>query len=68
VQNILKHKVMDDINTIKKQLADAKSLLAESKIFLNNVPNKKYGENYALCAKIDKFNCINEKTFYAADM
>ena len=30
-------------------------LLKESVAFMNLVPNRKYGDNYELCSRIDKF-------------
>lgn len=41
------------------QLADAKNLLKECEEFMNKVPNKKYGDNYKICSKINKF--LNNK-------
>lgn len=31
------------------------NLLTESVKFMNLVPNNKYGDNYSICSKIDKF-------------
>ena len=33
----------------------ALKLLTESISFMNKVPNKKYGNNYEICSKINKF-------------
>ena len=33
----------------------ALKLLSESVNFMNKVPNRKYGNNYEICSKIDKF-------------
>ena len=33
----------------------ALKLLLESVNFMNKVPNRKYGNNYEICSKIDKF-------------
>lgn len=39
----------------KVKLQEAKKLLKESVDFMNLVPNRKYGDNYTICSKIDKF-------------
>lgn len=40
---------------LMKDLQQAKDLLKSSVEFMNNVPNKKYGNNYDICSKIEEF-------------
>ena len=37
------------------EMVIAERLLKESLNFMNLVPNKKYGDNYELCSRINKF-------------
>jgi hypothetical protein len=43
-----------DWKVVNKYYKDTEDLLKECLIFLNKVPNKKYGENYKLASKIEK--------------
>jgi hypothetical protein len=37
------------------EMVIAEQLLKESLNFMNQVPNNKYGDNYELCSRINKF-------------
>ena len=43
------------INKLITQKQVMLELLKESVAFMNLVPNRKYGDNYELCSRIDKF-------------
>ncbi len=60
--NVAKYWESNDLATTLKRkfsrlekIKEAKQLLKEALEFLNKVPNKKYGDNYKLTSKIDKF-------------
>lgn len=40
---------------IYEEMVIAEQLLKESLNFMNLVPNNKYGDNYELCSRINKF-------------
>jgi hypothetical protein len=44
-----------DWDLIESIHSESLSLLKEAVKFMNLVPNNKYGDNYNICSKIDKF-------------
>ncbi len=55
MEEVKKHYLTLAEKETDEKLQKAKALLKLSVEFMNKVPNKKFGDNYAICSVVDKF-------------